>query len=1199
MPGESFTRPRDQFRFKFSGMKLNTPADNLPPDKYALAINIRSVDDTSIRTRPGQTLQFPTVGTPITDMRTYAALMTGDAIRTLVRNAIDNIYLDDSALVGTLASAIPPAPGASMIPFRPSQSPNPYMYIANGTDYQKFSAPDASNNVIASQVGIPEPQVPPEAVALPPIANVKVIPLGAWTLGGTATTLTATDRVNDFAEAVAIDPNNNQYSVAVSPTASYQRGMVLSIGAAGQEFWVEDIFPALPFPLTIQSIFYFDTIGQTGRCVLVLQNLSSGSGTSDSIYSPDVLAGLHRGAMLQFSSGGEIGYILSTTAGPDSSLAIETSTTINHAPGELVEFRAAIQVEQLAGTVPPVLNAPIHDIGINYLLPSGGIGSATAAVTNLFTVNNTPFQQTDYISFGVYVENPTTLIEAKILFDVSDGNFDLDYFYYTIRPSDLANAIADTATQLEALQTYVQRTEIAALGGPTSTFASAQTATGDKAWTQILIPINELTRVGSNLNLTLENLVAVQFQWNASTLAAVANDYTIAVWGGSKPDVGDVGIPYLYRLRFRDSTTGAISNPSPATRYGVSPRRQSVNVSVPGVSFGVRYDTTDIFRYGGSVTKWRFIGSIQLNIHNTVFVDNFDDAAAQAGDVLDFDNFEPWPSIDFPLNTFTVSVAGTTALVTIPTPNNVLRFLPGTLALLGGQSAYTIWTRPTLVAGTPNTYLFQFVENAGSQTLAQPELSLTIYEPAIARQFLPYMWGPDDAGTVFAVGDPLRPGTLYFAKNYNPDSAPDAYNIELVQPSEPLQGGEILDGRSFVASSERWWALYPQPDNPAQRYNAVLQPIPRGLAAPFAHCNDGVSIYWWAKDGIWSSSKGSLTDADLYNIFPHEGVPGTAVTYGTPPVGRTIFPPDYTKAGGFRLAYCNYYLYATYQDASGAYNTLVYDVRRDAWSLDQHPDPVTVFYQPEQLANQLLMGDSDGDVLMETANANDAGTPISCILATMEFDAGDIRAPKQWGDLFLDSTPASATGMSLNPTSFGAPIIAAIPVPQSGVRIRQPISLGGIVVADTFGLIILWTDDFTSQTVTSRLFVWQPSLSIQPANTIAWQTFGASFGMQGYGHIPQISVAWVSQAPITLTIQSVDGQSPTPIIIPSSGGKYNKQLFRVSANKGQLYNFKAVSSQPFQFFLDDFEIAIGAWSRSTPYTFEKRFGGEGVSSAPI
>jgi hypothetical protein len=427
-------------------------------------------------------------------------------------------------------------------------------------------------------------------------------------------------------------------------------------------------------------------------------------------------------------------------------------------------------------------------------------------------------------------------------------------------------------------------------------------------------------------------------------------------------------------------------------------------------------------------------------------------------------------------------VTGTVAIVNIPSPTNALRWLPGTLVQLGGKNAYTLRKRPTVFSGT--FYLLEFVENAGSSGA----VSVSIQEPILANQMVPFMWGPDASGTIFAVGDILRPGTLYFSKNYAPDSAPDSYNLELTPPTEPLLGGEEIDGLSFVGSSERWWALYPQPDNPTQRYNPVKQPFSRGLAAPYGHCNDGTTLYWWAKDGIWSSKDGSLTDADLYNLFPHEGVAGVAVTYST----VTIQPPNYAIVGSFRLTYSNGYLYAVYLDAQLNYRVLVYDIRRKAWSADSYSPPVTCFYHPEQAAggatalevqrnDELLMGNTAGQVATQVELTNDLANTIFCTLATFEFDAGDLRAGKEWGDVWLDSIPAAkAAALNLAPMSLGVNIAPTPSIPQGTARLQAPVSVGGHVLADYFGCAFQWTDDFTQQPTQTKLISWQPSFIPKP-----------------------------------------------------------------------------------------------------------------------
>jgi len=843
-----------------------------------------------------------------------------------------------------------------------------------------------------------------------------------------------------------------------------------------------------------------------------------------------------------------------------------------------------------------------HDDMVHYVYEIN-ISAGAASIG----VNTSAFQDDDYLHFSVNVDNPANLAEMRLQFDVSDGTF-LDNYYLTgVRPSDLVSATtaATPITLLAATQAIVSETNTYQGAGALNLTPSNPSVAGEGQWTEIWIPIRALTRIGGDQTKTLANINSVQVYVNATATVRVSIS-SIAFVGGSQPDVGDIGEPYRYRVRPRSKVTGAKGNPSPDMRYGVLAHRQPVQINLPSAAYDTQIDTWDVFRFGGSVTSWRYIGSIASS--HSSFQDDYADESAQAGEALEFDNFEPWPSIDFPLNATASTIVGFIAVVTIPSPTLALRYLPGNLVNLGGQSTYTLRVRPTLISGTD--YLFEFVEcTAGfNQGAISDNGQTNIYEPAIARQFLPYMWGPDVNGTVFAVGDPLRPGTLYFAKGNNPDSAPDAFNMELVTPSEPLMGGLVLDGLSFVGSTERWWALYPQPTNPLQRYNPVQQPLPRGLAAPYACCTDGSQIFFWAKDGIWSSGKGSLTDEDLYNLFPHDGTPGEEQTYGPPGLAHTVLPPDYSRAGTFRLTYCNYYLYATYQDANGIYNTLVYDTRRNAWCVDLYATQVTRFYHPEGQAGTLLtsstrypelqMADINGRVSVQTPFVNDLDGPITVLLATNEDPGGDLRAPKQWGDTFVDAIcPA---GMAINMMSQAVQVGAPLAVPASATRARQPISVGNALVVSSFmGLYFSWTDDFTTQTAPTTLFIWQTSFVIQPATTIQWQTLGTSFGMQGYGHIGQIAMAYISTADITLQITSYDGQSPLPVTLPNSAGVYVKKLFRVSANKGQLYAFAASSTAPFQFFMEDCEVSVGPWQRQDPYTVMKSFLSGPVDGAPL
>jgi hypothetical protein len=1221
--GEAFNRVAEGFRFN-QGMKLNATPDSLPPNKSPLLVNVRRITDSSMQSRPGQSLKFATgPARIITDLRAYAALGTDNLPRVLARDVADAVWLDNGTLAGTLAGGGVSA-GAVMLPFRPNQSPNPYMYVANGYDYQKFSAPVA-NVVTMRKVGIAEPQLPPDAVPQVFLLNDFSRVAANWTQAGTAGAPTDQTRVIDTAIAIFGDPTggpigslSQRVSVQVATTVQYQVGeeLVISQSSGGPvTVAVLDVLPPVNngTAVKINGIFAYGG----NRVVIVpsqtpvnaaVPEFDGPNPTAGSVFSEDLIASLRRGALIKFSSNNEIALVLNVTKGPAGTVAIEVSTPNSHFVNETITGIPAIVVSGVNSTI---VGQAIAAASVRTAITTG-LGTLTQTLVNnpfnqqmsvigsgIAVVGGTP-QTNDYLHFSIKLDDLSDMTYLRLQIDVGDGSFTQNYYYYEVRPSDLTPALGDltlltpgTQTQLAAAQAVAQRALIEqqiaeanpSLPHSIVTNPGTQTSSGVNQWTEVLVPISSLTRVGDDQTRSLANATKVQVLFLASG-ALTAEVGGFYVGGGGAPDVGDAGAPYMYRVRPRDSRTGAVGNPSPATRYGVSPRRQTVQVTLPNPAYDAQIDTWDIFRYGGSVTSWRYVGSTPST--NTTFADNYADDAVGVGAVLDFDNFEPWPTVDVPFAATASSVVGNIALVTVPTPGNVLRFLPGTLVQLGGQNVYTLWARPVLFSGT--TYLFQFVENLDTGT----NIPVSIYEPIVGNQKLPYMWGPDANGTVFAVGDPLRPGTVSTSKNYAPDSAPDQYNWEITPPSEPLLGGEVLDGVSYVASTERWWAMIFQPSaSVSSRYAIVQQPVSRGLAAPYGKCNDGTQIFFWAKDGIVSTAKGSLTDADLYNLFPHEGVAGVAVSYA----GTTIQPPDYSRSGTFRLSHANGFLYAIYQDATGTYRSLTYDIKRDSWVVDTYTPAVSAMSHPEQQAgtlltstsryDEVLMGTVDGHVAAQRAQTNDLGGAIACVVACAEFDGGDARAPKQWGDFFVDLTPAASAGVTVKPMSLGVQAVAPATIASSAARIRTPASVGGLVVSDFMGLLLTWTDDYTVQSAPTQLHSWAPSFSIQPARTIGIAAWGADFELHGYGHLRQIAVAWVSTASITLTITTYDGQSPAPIIIPSSGGQYQKQLFPLSPNKGMLYQFQASSTQPFQFFLDDWDVFSGGWGRQGPYSVSK------------
>ena len=144
------------------------------------------------------------------------------------------------------------------------------------------------------------------------------------------------------------------------------------------------------------------------------------------------------------------------------------------------------------------------------------------------------------------------------------------------------------------------------------------------------------------------------------------------------------------------------------------------------------------------------------------------DSAAADNDTISTDNFEPFPSIDTPKSGVINVSGGTITWVSGDMFNT--RWLPGSIISIGSptQTSYTLYSRPTSATT-------MYLPNAPDGT----SVNYNIAEPYLAAQPLPSVWGPtDNTAYMFACDDSYRPGTLYYTKGNNPDSAPDTNQIE-------------------------------------------------------------------------------------------------------------------------------------------------------------------------------------------------------------------------------------------------------------------------------------------------------------------------------------------------------------------------------------------------------------------------------------
>lgn len=446
-----------------------------------------------------------------------------------------------------------------------------------------------------------------------------------------------------------------------------------------------------------------------------------------------------------------------------------------------------------------------------------------------------------------------------------------------------------------------------------------------------------------------------------------------------------------YRYVYRSTATGATSNPSPESAAETVP--VSANTITSLWSNDPQVDVVDYYRLDDNVANFPYVatgpndnlGSVPGT--NTPISDSLTDTEL-GNQLLSFDNFEPFPSIDLPQKG-TCSVSGGTitwlsggAIGGTQTGFN-LRWLAGTTILIGSPTslAYVFIARPT----STTTVTIPGVPDATN-------VAYQIAQPILANQPLAFLFGPsDNVNYTFAVGDPLRPGTLYWCAGSDLDSAPDSNQEDVTDPSEPLMNGIMTGGRGIVFSISRSWFIIPNFYNAVATATGVegstwsLQAtsISRGLFMPRCLAVEGSGlIFFRVNDGIHVSPGGaaskSITDTDLYPIFPHENEDGgTSLPQPVTREGVTIYPPDDTLPQLQRFRCIGEYMYWDYQGTEGVFHTLVFDINAGGWVWDLYTPTATCHAANDGVSTQgTLVGCSDGTIRMMASEGTESGTAI-------------------------------------------------------------------------------------------------------------------------------------------------------------------------------------------------------------------------------
>lgn len=989
------------------------PIDMLQPGRYAVLQNLRSYTRGQLELRPGLVQRNPGInyGSAVHSMHRLNDYISSTS--ALIVGAGTGVFNDSSAVaIDTGYSGSP----ITFVPFRPNETPRPWLYIGDSNKMSKTKV----GATFARSIGTPSPTVEP--LANFGASNYKVITdtssTTGWAVGVAAGPLSVQNRINDTIAQIVFDSGATGWaSVSLTkPDDNVQPGTLVTLSGTEQVL-IQSVYQAIQ-NTTISAIQYDS--GSTGMCTVVL---------ADSVNK--LILDYH--TMIQVGSDNAV--VLAVSWSPDNLPCLRLNLANTHAVGDtvtgLISFRAFCTMTHASGDTATATNLKSVTTGGSTSAPIHANYNYTGTIPDLRSSQGRPIGPEDFLHVSFFISDTTMLKEVLISLDVdavpANQDFKHNALQKTFGPSDFATIATDSdsgLTQLQQRENNIQnrlqaaiaaqnaasqkgqakinrltaklaniREQIADYGGDLNLQFSSQTKIGSEQWTEMFISIAELEagRIGSDMARDLGNVDG--FQVKCKLFGPVTIKISdIWIGGTYGPDVGDIGTPYQWRYRWRSSETGVYSAPSPPLRTGIQPHRESV-ILTPSYSIDPQIDQIEWERFGGSLDEWNFVGT-QPN--SGTFTDTYldDEINAQPGFIQN--DYQPFVIQDVPASG-TCNVVGVSVIATAGTFN--LNWAEGTEITLGSNST------PFTLSGPPISMSFLLLaQNAGVLT----GVPWKIDTPILTGVPLPIIFGPYGYGQaadyLFGIGDLKNPGRLYWTEGNNFDSATDRSWSEITSPSEPLLTGGIYQGIIIIGSSDRMFQVNPafafdNQNNPLPNFVASEIPNSKGCINHWSMCVGDKGVYFISGDGIYMTygpSPQSITDDQLYPLFPHEGVSGQTV--------NGIAPPDFTQLNFLRLSYAEGYVYFDFKDTNGDLNTLVFNTALNTWVFDDYTPEALVHYEEDGSGViSTILGGSDGAVYQfEASTYSDNGTAIAYAWRSRAANMGDPRVKKLLGDAYLD-----------------------------------------------------------------------------------------------------------------------------------------------------------------------------------------------------
>ncbi len=1205
-----------EFELK-GGMNLADATDSLKPGSYAFLQNTRRYLNGRIVSRlpmGGEIYTLPSGDIPISIERLNDATPGGPVAGyvLVIGGAAGKVYVNASLVLSGLSGN-----PLSAVIFRPNASPQPLCYLGDANGNNKIRSDGT-----AWHTGVKEPQTAPY------IGLGGTTLTGTFTLNGNSAPWTNYGSVNSIANYGETSYGSGGADNGPGVIGNMVAGATLTLTVTGTAtINGSSHAPGDSGPST--STYPGDyVVGGSPEIVLGAFTDASGNivpttvgGVTPAVYkvgASNVLTVPPAAVQFQIGvdSSANTFYLNSGSFAVAWSLAIAAASPNTAIAGSVIAY--------VWGTPPPAGGGSPHFGPVAEYIwrsPSDG-GSGTTRSTSDPVPNSSPTNN-------------------SLIFDSTPSSGSSPVVWSTLTGSTVTGSISLYAPALEsegyqdfnccivaslfvpAQGTYtiqfVNKDQImVGIGGgatgPTASgpFGQSISVVSGLPLMYVSVPNGEGGAVTSSISVTFpgQGIYPIEIDWDYW----YHSGRTLVVTMSPTPGAGVATIPPLqgslyhidasYRGAYRSSQTGAASNPSPASNPQTIPLQANL-ITIP-YSTDPQVDLCDYYRLDEGLASYTYVatgpndglGPLVNGVqYNTPILDTLTDLAVETNPQLQYDNFEPFPSIDMPAKgVINVGNGGNITWVSGTKFNT--RWLPGTVILIGTPSAvaYTLYNRPT----STTTMLIPGVDSGNN-------LAYSIEEPILAAQPSPAIWGPtpDNAGAFYFGLDPLNTGDLVWSKGNSFDAAPDTNRLNVTSPAEPLMNGTVTAELSTVFSTERFWLIYPNFSDAIAaatgvqgvQWTLTQSASTRGLYARYAIAAQGALTAFRARDGIFVSAAGGpekcITDA-IRNLFPQEGSTPSVVTIG----GQSVYPPNDALLNSQTITMVPGYIYFDYVDITSTHRTLVFDWESKGWGVDSYtPVAQCHAWQEGISADGVLVGCLDSTIRQMQTGGTEVGT---CIVATPSVNGGSQRTIKRVGGVFVRATAPAAITHTFYSNRYQTAITGTSPTTLgiNAVETDYLIDFTAATNADVQDLGLELSFPLGSSDILKE---WQIDWTEMPQPIVAWRTGMLAYGMNGWLHIGWIRFAYQSTTTVNLTLTTDQAQSVT-LAIPASGGvpaKYFTWVPPLGVAGGSM-KFKMAEwtadagGTPFTLFAGDIEVAIKQWGTTAEYRELRPFSGQGM-----